>query len=148
MIKLIFCILLLNISTSVASDKNVSNSINIQKAWVREPIPGIKNSSAYLIIQNSSNKRLKLISASSPYFQSVELHSNTHENGVMKMRKLNYVIILPKKSTEFKMMSNHLMLFGLKDKYKSIKSGDEIPFKLLFEKQNSVEFKAIVKRPK
>jgi periplasmic copper chaperone A len=119
--------------------------LKIQDAWVREVIPGIKNSSAYFTIYNPSKKILKLVSASSPIAETVEIHSHTHENGVMKMRKLDFILIPPRGFLEFKMMSNHLMLFGIK---KELSAGESVPFKLTFANKETVDFTAIVKRPK
>ena len=119
--------------------------IQIEQAWVRASIPGVKNTSAYFTIFNHTNKVLTLVSVKSDSVETVELHSHTNENGIMKMRKLDFVLIPSKGFLEFKLMSNHLMLFGLKN---DLKIGDKIPFTLNFKKHKSISFFGIVKKPK
>jgi periplasmic copper chaperone A len=136
-------LLLLIIIPSIVLATN--NEVYVKQSWVRETIPGVKNSSAYFTIYNPSDKTLILLSAKSQLVETVELHSHSSENGVMKMRKLDSVLIPSKGFVEFKLMSNHLMLFGLK---KKIKAGDIVPFTLKFKNHSPLTFTAIVKRPK
>ena len=123
------------------------DNVEIKNAWVREMIPGIRNSSAYFIIYNPTKEILKLQNAQSAYFETVELHSHSNIDGIMRMRKLDYVLIPARGFVEFKMMSNHLMLFGLKETYEKVKVGDKIPFTLVFKNKDKIKFNAIVKKP-
>ena len=74
----------------------------------------------------------KLVSASSPVAERVEIHTMTEEEGVMKMRKLEGGLELPaKQSVILQPHGYHLMLMGLKE---PLKADTEFPLTLKFEK--------------
>jgi copper(I)-binding protein len=74
----------------------------------------------------------KLVGATTPVAERVEIHTMLEENGIMKMRKLEDGLELPKnKMVILSPNGYHLMLMGLKE---PLKAETEFPLTLTFEK--------------
>ena len=69
---------------------------------------------AYLEVHNTGGKDASLISASSDISETVELHEHTMSDGMMRMRKMERIIIPPGATMTFEPGGKHLMLIGLK----------------------------------
>lgn len=119
------------------------SALEVIKPWVAEVFPGAEHSAAYMNYYNPTEKVVKIVSASSPASKVVEIHTHISENGQMKMRKVDFVLVPAKGFVEFKMMGYHLMLIGLK---KDLKAGDKIPFQVKLDNGKTVNFKALVKK--
>lgn len=103
--------------------------VNISDAWVRENAPGQKVGAAYMTLHSDQNSKLVYVEAPA-VAKSVEIHSMTMKNGVMKMRMLEALTIEANQDAKLEPGGFHLMLFGLKE---PLKSGQSIDFKLCFE---------------
>ncbi len=95
------------------SDKETAYSdIRVENATLRPPAPGQTTAAAYFDVINDGGAN-ELLSASTPISAKVELHTHLHEDGMMKMRKVESVKILPQQTTEFKRMGLHVMIFNV-----------------------------------
>lgn len=97
---------------------------------------------AYLEIKASKDAGDKLIGASAKDVAGrVEIHTHEHENGIMKMRKLDALPIAAGASVVLGPSGHHLMMFELS---KQLKEGDLVALTLDFEKAGSIEIEATV----
>ncbi len=103
-------------------------AVTISDAWVRENAPGQKVGAAYMTL--NSTEESTLVYVESPNAGSVEIHSMTMNNNVMKMRKLEELALKAGKPEKLAPGGFHLMLFDLK---KPLKSGEKVEFKLCFK---------------
>jgi copper(I)-binding protein len=79
----------------------------------------------------------KLVSASSPAAERVELHTMSMDGNVMRMRQVPGIVIPAKGHVDMAPGNGyHLMLIGIKQ---PLKVGDKIPVKLTFEKAGDLE---------
>ena len=101
--------------------------------WVR-PSTGRPNTAAYVTITNHGDQPDKLVKADCAYAHTVEIHNHIEENGVMKMRPVNF-IEAGKKPVTMKPGGLHIMLMGVKDAFKDQKM---IPLTLHFEKAGAI----------
>ena len=85
--------------------------IVISAARVLPPFPGRDISAGYFEITNHSASNDRLIAASSPVSESVEIHTHKEEGGVMKMRRVDGVELPAGESVLFKPGGYHLMFF-------------------------------------
>lgn len=85
--------------------------ITIENVTLRLPAPGQTTAAAYFNIVNTGGAD-ELLSATSPVSTPVELHTHLHEDGVMKMRKVETVKIQALQTTAFKRGSLHVMLLN------------------------------------
>ena len=128
MMKLLKLIPYLLILAACATKAEVS----ISDAWVRANAPGQKIGAAYMTLTSSSKSTLVYVEAIDAAV-SVEIHSMSMNNGVMKMRMLDELPLEPNKPASLKPGSFHLMLFDLKQ---PLKEGAEIKFRLCFKDKN------------
>ncbi|MGY0217782.1 copper chaperone PCu(A)C [Endozoicomonadaceae bacterium StTr2] len=113
-----------------------SGDVMVEGAWIMAP-PG-PNAAGYLKLTNKSDKTLKLVDADSDVAKRVELHTHLHENGVMKMTKMDHVLIDQNQTHAFKQGSDHVMFMGLKQ---PLKPGEVVVVELKFENHAPVTVK-------
>jgi copper(I)-binding protein len=133
-----FLSLTLVISSTAAS---AADSVSIENAWVRPTTPGQDVGAAYMSF--NSKQDVTLIRVSSDSTKSVEIHSMSMQNGVMKMRMLEKLAIKAGKPYKLEPGGFHLMLFDLK---KPLAAGQYVNFELTFSAGNT-EFKQSIRAP-
>jgi periplasmic copper chaperone A len=141
----LFFVALLAASFSHAHDFKAKD-IRIVHPFATPTVPGAKNGAAYLTLENKGKDADKLMSASTPRAQRVELHTMSMDGGVMRMREVNDVEV--KAAETIKMRPGqgfHLMLMEVSA---PLKDGDRFPLTLVFEKSGKVEVNVFVQTPK
>ncbi|MEQ1535968.1 MAG: copper chaperone PCu(A)C [Burkholderiaceae bacterium] len=110
-------------------------------------LSGVKNGSAYLRgIRNKGEKSDRLLSASSPVAERVELHRMTLDKGVMRMREVPAIDLPPQSTTSLRHGGDyHLMLVDLKQ---PLKDGDRFELTLNFERAGKETVKVWVQTPR
>ena len=116
--------------------------IEIEGAYARASIPNVPNSAAFFVIKNNSDKDIAITSANSDIAEKNELHTHVKENKMMKMMKIEKLVVPAKSSLELKSGGDHVMLMGLK---KELKVGDEINLELSFSDGDKKSIKVPVK---
>ena len=126
---------------------HAAESVRVHGAWVRLPPPGAEIGVTYLTLE--AKQGMTLISAQSPAAESVELHSMTMHNGVMRMRHLPTLALAAGKPVKLEPGGLHLMLINLK---KPLQVGDTVQLDLNFSQgkraPHTVRVQALVKAPK
>lgn len=112
---------------TLAACAKADSDITISDAWARATAPGQKVAAAYMNLL--SKEGATLVKAESNLAGSVEIHSMTMENDVMKMRMLDELVMPAGKIVSLEPGGNHLMLFNLKQ---PLDAGKEAEFKLYF----------------
>ena len=113
--------------------------VTIENAWVRGTLPGQDVGAAYMTMTSKQNT--VLVHAESDVTDSVEIHSMSMQDGVMKMRMLDSLKLIANKPYKLTPGGFHLMLFDLK---KPLTPGQYVNFELKFKTGNS-EFTQKVK---
>ena len=116
--------------------------VEIDGAYARASIPNVPNSAAFFVIKNNSDKDIAITSANSDIAEKNELHTHIKENQMLKMMKIEKLVVPAKSSLELKSGGDHVMLMGLK---KELKAGDEISLKLSFSDGDKKSIKVPVK---
>ena len=116
--------------------------IEIDEAYARASIPNVPNSAAFFVIKNNSDKDIAITSANSDVAEKNELHTHIKENQMLKMMKIEKLVVPAKSSLELKSGGDHVMLMGLK---KELKVGDEISLELSFSDGDKKSIKVPVK---
>ncbi|MCI6819241.1 MAG: copper chaperone PCu(A)C [Campylobacter sp.] len=116
--------------------------IEIEGAYARASIPNVSNSAAFFVIKNNSDKDIAITGANSDIAEKNELHTHIKENKMMKMMKIEKLVVPAKSSLELKSGGDHVMLMGLK---KELKAGDEINLELSFSDGDKKSIKVPVK---
>lgn len=114
-----------------AANSYVKGFLQVHHAWTRVTPPGTDVAAGYLEIRNTGKEKDRLIAASTPAAQRVEMHVMTHEGGVMKMREVAGLDVPARKSLAFRPGGPHLMIVGPR---KNFLKGQRIPLVLRFER--------------
>lgn len=119
--------------------------IEVENPYVREVPPNMPNSAVFMKIENESDKRVDLISASSDVAKNVELHTHSMVNGMMKMYRVEKITIEANSETSLQPGGFHIMLIGLN---KKLKESDIVEVELTFSNGEKIQIKAPVKKIK
>lgn len=119
-------------------------AVQVVEGWVRLPPPILKSSVAYMVLQNLSDRPLRLIGGSTNMTSKVIVMSDYVEvrNGVKLegMREVPYLELPAKGRLELAPSGKHLMLMGLK---RPLNEGEAIELTLHF--QGGTTFKVSLK---
>jgi len=122
----------------------MQGDIQIMKPWSR-PLPAVStNGAAYMTLMNKGSAPDKLLSASTPAAKKAEIHTHIMEGGMMKMRQVEAVEILPGEAAVFEPGGLHVMMMGLTE---PLVEGKSFPLTLEFERAGTVEVKVMIFEP-
>lgn len=121
----------------------MAGDITIIDPYVRAVPPGQEVSAAFLQMENSSAETRFLVNATSPVSRVVELHSHVHENGMMKMRRVEAIEIPANGKTVLKPGGLHLMLIDLHD---ALRLDQKVAITLEFKDGSSQVIEAPVRK--
>lgn len=129
-----------DVSAPAPAPKSVAApSIAIENARLRLPAPGQTTAAAFFDLVNTGGDDV-LLSAKSEASVRVELHTHLHENGVMKMRRVDTVPVAADATTAFKSGGLHIMMFDL-----NIPEGTSaVPLTLTFERSGPKRIIAVI----
>ena len=80
--------------------------------------------SAAVYLRIVSQQAARVVAVTSPLAGTAEIHSMTHDNGIMKMRALEALPLPARQEVELRSGGTHLMLQDLK---RPLKAGSKVP---------------------
>jgi len=122
MVQLALC------SVLAASAAVAMAEVTVTDPWIRGTVTGQSETGAFMTIK--STEALKLVGASTPVAQKVEIHKMEMDQGVMRMRPMNGLEIPANGAVELKPGSFHVMLLGVS---KPLAAGEKVPLTLQFQ---------------
>jgi hypothetical protein len=108
-----------------------AGDISVTDPYALAVPPGQPNSAVFMTLVNNSNENRALVAAETPSAGVVELHTHVHEDGMMKMRKVDTIEIPAGQTVALKPGGLHVMLIGLKEK---LEPGQEVHMNLILDK--------------
>ena len=105
-----------------------AENVVVSDASARATAPG--QESAAIRFSITSKKEARLVAIVSPVAGAVEIHSMTHDNGVMKMRAIEFLPLPAGKMVKLGASGNHVMLLNLKN---PLKAGESVPLTITVE---------------
>lgn len=142
--KMLF-VLALAFSAPLLAD--AAASVSVEKPFARKAMKAQRNSAAFMTLRNSG-PAVAIVAAESPVADIVELHTHIHDQGVMRMRKIDRIELPAGGEVVLQPGGLHVMLLGLKQ---DLNEGDSISVTLKFSdgSQKAVEAPVrMVMRPK
>ena len=113
---------------TTAADRQ-SDKVIVKEPWLQENPPGQRITAAFMKLENHSSTDAVLVASHTSVARVVEIHQVVTEDGLMKMRKLEQLVIPAKASVELKPGGFHLMVIGVNQ---DLKAGDEVRMVLKF----------------
>lgn len=105
--------------------QSFAGEVTVSDAWSRATAPG--QDVAVVGLHITSQKDARMIAVSSPASVEAQMHTMSHENGMMKMRMVESFSLPAKEEIVLGGGGDHLMLINLK---KPLKAGDTVPLTL------------------
>ena len=107
-----------------------AGDISVSDPYALAVPSGQPNSAVFMTLVNNSKENRALVAAETPSARVVELHTHVHEDGMMKMRKIDKIDIPAGQTVTLKPSGLHVMLIGLKEK---LEPGKEAHMNLIFD---------------
>ena len=118
------------------------SAVTVSDAYARAVPPGQPNSAVFMTLTNPSNQARALVAATSPAAQTVELHTHTNDNGVMRMRRIERIEVPAGGNVQLAPGGLHVMLIGLTG---NLAPGDEVALDLSFDDGTQTQVQAPVR---
>jgi periplasmic copper chaperone A len=134
-------------SSQLVAHDYTAGSLQIAHPYAVPSVFAAQNGAAYIrAITNKGEAADKLLSASTPAAQTVELHTMKMDGDVMRMREISALPLPPKSEVTLRHDDRgangyHLMLMKLA---KPLNVGDRFPVTLRFEKAGAVDVMFVV----
>ena len=87
--------------------------IEVRNAYLERPLPGTTVSAGYFEIENHGDAAVMLTGAAGDSARAIELHEHVLDGDMMRMRKLDAVVLTPGQRIAFEPGGRHLMIFDL-----------------------------------
>jgi periplasmic copper chaperone A len=108
-----------------------AGDLQVRHPWMRATPAGVTVAAGYLEIRNSGREPDRVLGASTPAAERVELHVQALEGDVLKMREVEDFGVPARQRLTLRPGGSHLMLVGLKQ---PLVKGGRVPLTLRFER--------------
>lgn len=114
--------------------------IRIENPWVRASTG--PNAALFMTLVNTGESPEKLVGAQIDICEHAELHTHIEENGIFRMREVDFIEIPAESSIALKPGGYHVMLMKINA---PLRKGDEISITLLLDNKKEITFAAPIK---
>ena len=114
---------------SCAQRTNNSPRISLTGAWSRATVTGQSSAAVYLTLTNDGDRDERLLAISTPVGKAT-LHSTSIQNGVMRMRPIDVLVIPSRSQIQLKPGGMHIMITGVKQ---PLQAGTGFPLTFAFQ---------------
>ncbi|GAA4665647.1 copper chaperone PCu(A)C [Gordonia humi] len=133
-------------STDSPDTRSDADAITVSQPWVKaldDVAADGGMTSAFAVVENDSDRDVRIVSASSDVAKTVELHEVVESGGTTTMREVDGGIVVPAKgSATLDPGGEHFMLMGVT---KSIRSGDTVTITARFDDGSTETVEAIAR---
>jgi hypothetical protein len=117
--------------------------VEVSGVWARATLPGQKVAGVYMEIRSERDARL--VGVASPAAASAEVHEMRHQDGVMRMRRVEALDLPAGEAVQLAPGGYHVMLFDLRE---PLEAGRQVALTLEIEiagRREAVPVTAVVK---
>jgi copper(I)-binding protein len=107
-----------------------AESLQISEAWVRVPPPGAPATAGYVTFENRGSAPITVTGLSSEAFGRAEIHDMKHEDGMMRMRRMDTLPLEAGERVSLAPGGMHLMLFDVAE---PLADGETVRLEFEFE---------------
>jgi copper(I)-binding protein len=133
---LLAVLLVLIAATTATAHEFTFDTLRIVHPWARFTPPGAPNGVVYMTIENQGAEPDRLVGASTPRAERVEIHATVKEGEVFSMQPREAIELKPGEAVAFEPAGLHFMLLKLNA---PLAEWDSFPLTLRFEKAGEIE---------
>ncbi len=122
--------------------KTVAEALTFHHPWARPLKGGRDVTAAYMHVVNAGATDDRIIAASTPFAEAVEIHTHVMGNGMMRMVKINALEIPAGGELMLQPGGHHLMIFGADAE--AFTAGSLVPMTLTLAEAGTVEVQLMV----
>ncbi len=126
-----------------AQETSVAAEVVLHDAWAAPTPAGVDVAAGYLTISNGTGGNDRLLNATSPRAERVEVHEMAMDGAVMQMRPAPQLEIPAGQDVQLAPGGMHLMFYGVTAPFVE---GQEIPVQLSFETAGTIDVSLPVRR--
>ena len=126
----------------VSGQKFKINNIEIIYPYINKTFPGAKTVAGYLTIKNFSQNTARLMGISTTLGKAMIHKTMTDNYGVISMKHVTHLDILPAKSLTMQPGSYHIVIQGVS---RTLKTGEKISATLYFKNDFKINIKFSIK---
>lgn len=127
---------LIGLIGATKAQSSSDGSIEIDSPWARATVAGVPTGGTFMTIVNKGAMDDRLVSASTPAADMVELHRTENDNGVMKMVAIPEIDVKAGQKVALAPGGYHIMLMDLKA---PLVEGQSFPLTLVFDKAGKID---------
>lgn len=109
---------------------SAADEVNIGSPYVRAVPPMMQNSAAFMTLENTGTTDRAVVAGASPAAETVELHTHTMDDGMMRMRQVDRIDVAAGETVVLEPGGLHVMLLGLKQ---PLEEGGEVQLDLTYD---------------
>ncbi|MFA0415060.1 copper chaperone PCu(A)C [Vibrio renipiscarius] len=109
-------------TTDAQSQQAQIDHLQVESAYVKATIPGIKVSSGYMKMTNTGESPIRIVAVETSAAKHAEIHRMFMRDSKMAMRKVDSIEIEPKQTFELTPGGFHLMFMGVAQQFKANES--------------------------
>lgn len=113
-----------------------AGDLQVRHPWTRATPPGAQVAAGYLEIRNSGRQPDRVVGASTPVAERVELHVVARDGDILKMREVKGFEVPARQRLTLRPGGSHLMIVGLT---RPLVKGERIPLTLRFERAGELQ---------
>lgn len=129
------CLLLAGSGGAALAADYQAGTLTISAPWARATPPVAPTGAGFMMLTNSGSEEDTLLGAKADVSERVELHTHTHEDGVMKMRRVENVPVPANDTVRLEPGRLHVMFIGL---HAPFTVGQSFPVTLQFAKAGEI----------
>ncbi|WP_434939128.1 copper chaperone PCu(A)C [Shewanella sp. HL-SH8] len=103
---------------------------------VRAMPASVPNTAAYLTLENHGDKAVNLVAVKTAIAKEAQLHTIIEENGMVKMRQVEGLVIASHGALSLKPSGDHIMILGLN---KPLAENDKVVLTLIFDTEQQLQ---------
>ena len=130
-----FAIVLTIAAVASLARGGATNTVRVERAWMRPPLGNAQVAAGYATLINEGTAADRLIAVSTDIAETTEMHTSGMEDGVMRMRKLEAIVLPPGETVSFAPGGLHLMFIGTT---RPVAPGDTVSATFTFERAGDI----------
>jgi periplasmic copper chaperone A len=134
--KIAFAAVLALAAGAAHAHSHEKGEVQVRHPWSRATPAGAKVGVGYMEIRNNGKLPDRLLDATTPAAERVEMHVTSREGEVMKMRQVRSFAVPASSRLELSPGAGHLMLVNLS---RPLKKGERFPLTLRFERAGEIQ---------